>query len=66
MADLETGERGSCNYSWGLPFVEELDTSAGAEKLLKMLQTGEASHSRRNRPMKLTEPETAQLKALVS
>lgn len=61
VADLESGMRGPTNWPYGLPFTEELDTTVGAGKLLAMLITGEATHSSRNRPMKLTENETSQL-----
>lgn len=64
VSDLKEGVRGPSNFVFGHPFDEELNTKAGAEKLLLMFQSGEAQHSRRRRPMRLTDKETAQFVAL--
>ncbi len=61
VADLKTGLRGPVNWPYGFPFEEELNTPEGGERLLAMLNSGEATHSRRNRPMEMTEAEMAQL-----
>jgi len=62
VADLQTGMRGPTNWPYGLPFAEELDTPEGGAKLLKMLQSGEATHSRRRGPIPLTPAEIEQLR----
>ena len=54
VADLKKRVRGPVNWSYGMPFEEGLDTPEGAAKLLAMLQSGEATHSRRNPPHTLT------------
>ncbi len=65
VADLETEQRGPCNWPWGLPFVEELNTPEGAQKLLDMFNSGEATHSRRNPPIQIMFDEIVQFKELV-
>lgn len=64
VADLKTGLRGPVNWPYGLPFDESLDTSEGAQKLLTMLNSGEAEHSRRYPPMKITAAEMLQFSSI--
>jgi hypothetical protein len=47
IADFKSKRRGPSNWSWGFPFDDELDTKAGGEALLLMLNTGEAHFGRR-------------------
>lgn len=63
ISDLEMGIRGPCNFIFGLPFEEGLNTPDGAEMALSMLQSGEMSVSRRHN-RDLTDDEIAQLKQM--
>ena len=64
VADMKTGLRGPSNWPYGFPFNEPVNTPIGGQKLLTMFKSGEATHSRRSRPMKMTEAEISQLKAI--
>lgn len=59
IADLQREERGPCNLIFGPPTA--LNTVAGAEEALAMLQAGDMAVSRRrNKP--LSDAEMAQLR----
>lgn len=60
IADLERGQRGPCNLIFGPPC--ELDTPAGAQVALAMLQKDELGVSHR-RAVLISEAEMAQIVA---